>query len=234
MGKIKKKLSIAKILILILLIIIIVCGCIYLYKKPVKYYEIKGNKILKDIDIIRDLGLDDYPSFVSINTNSLTKKLESNSLITHAKVRYGWNYKLIIEIEENTPVFYIKGENKIKLANGEKIDNNENIMGLPVLLNSTPESIQNTLASNLAKVDSGIIASISEIEYKPSYSKDEKVIDENRFLLSMNDNNLIYITSKKADMLNDYLDIIATKKIVGNGILYLDSDEGGNLFTLFN
>lgn len=229
-----KRFSIARLLVLILIIYIVVCFFLFIYKQPVRHYEIKGNNLIKDVDIIRMLDLEDYPSFISINTRSLKKKLESNSLILKAKVSYDFNFKIIIEIEENSPVFLIKSENKICLANGEKIDVRNDIIGIPVLLNSTPENIQKVLADNLAKVESGILYQISEIEYKPSYNKDQKVIDENRFLLSMNDNNLVYITSKKAYMLNSYLDIIATKKITGNGILYLDGDEKGNLFELFN
>lgn len=229
-----KKINIARILVLILIIYIMVCVVIYIYKQPVRHYEIKGNNLIKDIDIIRMLDLDDYPSFISVNTKTMKKQLEQNSLILSAKVSYGFNFNIIIEIEENAPIFLIKSENKICLANGEKIDVRNDIMGIPVLLNSTPENIQKVLANNLAKVEKGVLYQISEIEYKPSYNKDQKVIDENRFLLSMNDNNLVYITSKKADMLNNYLDIIATKKITGNGILYLDGDENGNLFELFN
>lgn len=229
-----RKINIARILVLILIIYIMVCVIIYIYKQPVRHYDIKGNNIIKDVDIIRMLDLDNYPSFISVNTKTIQKQLEKNSLISSAKVTYGFNFNIIIEVEENDPVFLIKSENKICLANGEKIDVRNDIVGIPVLLNSTPESIQKVLASNLAKVEKGVLYQISEIEYKPSYNKDQKVIDENRFLLSMNDNNLIYITSKRADMLNSYLDIIATKKITGNGILYLDGDEPGNLFELFS
>lgn len=228
-----RKLNIARVLVLILTIYIIVCAGIFIYKQPVRHYEIKGNKILSDMEIIEYLKLENYPSYISINPRKLRKKLERNSLISKAKVRLGFNFKVIIEIHENIPVMYIKQENKICLASGEKIEVDDNIIGIPTLLNSTPNKILEDLASNLALVDDGILSSISEIEYKPSYNKDNKVIDENRFLLSMNDNNMVYITSHKAKKLNEYLDIIATKKISTNGILYLDGDGPGNLFKEF-
>lgn len=228
-----RKLNIARILVLILIFYIIVCACVYIYKQPVRHYEIKGNQILTDMEVIEYLNLENYPSYISINPGKLSKKLEQNKLVSKAKVKYGFNFKIIIEITENTPVMFIKLENKICLASGEKIEPSDNIIGIPTLLNSTPTNILEDLASNLANVDEGILSSISEIEYKPSYNKDNKVIDENRFLLSMNDNNLVYITSYKAEKLNDYLDIIATRRITTNGILYLDGDGPGNLFKEF-
>lgn len=228
-----RRLNIARVLVLILIIYIIVCSCIYIYKQPVRHYEIKGNHVLSDMEIIEYLHLENYPSYISINPGKLKKKLEQNKLVRKANIKYGLNFKIIIEITENTPVMYIKLENKICLASGEKIDSIDNIIGIPMLLNSTPNDILEDLAINLANVDEGILSSISEIEYKPSYNKENKVIDENRFLLSMNDNNLVYITSHKAEKLNDYLDIIATRKINTNGILYLDGDGPGNLFKEF-
>jgi cell division septal protein FtsQ len=228
-----RRLNIARTLVLILIIYIIICFGIFVYKEPVRHYEINGNNTLSDVDIIRYLNLENYPSFISINTRSLKKKLEGNALVSKATIKYGWNFKLIINIEENKPVFLIKSENKLCLSDGTKIDELDSFVSVPTLLNSTPETIMKELASNLASVDEGILSSISEIEYQPSYSKDNKVIDEKRFLLYMNDNNLIYITSNKATRLNKYLDIIATDKITGNGILYLDGDEDGYLFDLF-
>lgn len=226
----KKRFNVARTLVFILLIYIVVCFGIYLYKEPVKHYEIIGNEILTDIELIRDLKLEKYPSFVSINTKKLEHKLESNKLIKNAKVSYGWNFKLKIEIEENSPMFLAKDLNKVVLADGTFIDFESRFIGIPTLLNSTPEVIMTELASSLNKVDYGIRYIISEIEYQPSYSSDGKIIDENRFLLSMSDRNLVYITAKKADSLNEYLDIIATEQITKAGTLFLDSNEGRYTF----
>ena len=226
----KKRFNVARTLVFILLIYIVVCFGIYLYKEPVKHYEITGNEILTDIELIRDLKLEKYPSFVSINTKKLEHKLESNKLIKNAKVSYGWNFKLKIEIEENSPMFLAKDLNKVVLADGTFIDFESRFIGIPTLLNSTPEVIMSELASSLNKVDYGIRYIISEIEYQPSYSSDGKIIDENRFLLSMSDRNLVYITAKKADSLNEYLDIIATEQITKAGTLFLDSNEGRYTF----
>ena len=59
---------------------------------------------------------------------------------------------------------------------------------------------------------------MSEIEYKPND------VDQERFLIFMNDGNYVYINIKKFQNLNKYLDMLKSfddKK----GILYLDSGE---------
>lgn len=122
----KKRLNIARTLVLVLFIYIVVCVGIYLYQEPVRHYEIKGNDRLSDMDIIRYLALEDYPSFVSINSKSLKERLEDNVFIKKAKVKYGWNFSLIIDIEENNPIFVYKIENKICLSDGTLIDYNAN------------------------------------------------------------------------------------------------------------
>ena len=67
--------------------------------------------------------------------------------------------------------------------------------------------------------DDNIIKLVSEIEYTPND------FDQKRFLLYMNDKNTVYITAGKADILNHYLNVIATNQIVGNGTFYLDGNE---------
>ena len=64
---------------------------------------------------------------------------------------------------------------------------------------------------------------ISEIEYTPTYGNTGVVIDDKRFLLSMDNKVLIYITANKAQRLNDYLNIIASIDETAGGTLSLDS-----------
>lgn len=221
----KKRLNIGRLLVLVLFIYIIVCMAIYIYKEPVRHYEIIGNDIVKDIDILRSLGLDSYPSFVSINTKKLSNTLKSNAFIKEAKVSYGWNFTIKIEVEENQPMFIVKESDEICLSDGTLIPNNKTFVGLPTLLNNTPTENMKLLAANLSKVDKGILNMINDIEYQPSYNSQNKVIDHNRFLLSMNDKNMVYITAKNAKALDSYLEIIATNKITTSGTFYMDGER---------
>lgn len=221
----KKKFNIAKALVFILIIYIVICGAVFVYEEPVRHYEITGTKVLSDIEIIRELELEEYPSFISINTSRLEKILNDNVLIKEADVSYGWNFKLNIDIVENPPMFIVKDLHQICLSDGTLIDDTEEFFGLPTLLNFTPDSIMEILATNLNEVDEGVRYLISEIEYKPSYNDEGKMIDDKRFLLSMNDKNMVYITAKNTKSLNKYLDIIAAEQVNSSGTLFLDSNE---------
>lgn len=232
---VKRKINIARTLVFVLFIYIIVCLGLSIYKEPVKHYKISGNSYLSDIDIIRYLSLEDYPSFVSINLKKLKKKLEDNSYISKATIKYNWNYSLSIEIVENKPIFYVKLEDKVCLSDGTLIDvDNNNIIGIPTLLNTTPTLVMETLAKNLSDIDDGILYMINDIEYSPSYNSSNQIIDEYRFLLSMNDKNMVYINAKHLSSLNKYLDIIATNKITSNGTLYLDGNEDNYFFKVYD
>lgn len=221
----KKKLNIARTLVVILFIYIIVCLGLYIYKAPIAHYEITGNNLVSDAEILRSLNLTDYPSYVSLSTKKTAKKLENNPIIKKAKVSYGWNFYIHIDVEENKPMFVVKPLNKICLADGTLIDYTDDYVNIPTLLNQPTEEVLTLLAKGLSEVDEGVLYTISEIEYRPSYSKDNKVIDANRFLLSMKDKNLVYITAKNAKVLNLYLEIIATKQLTFNATFFLDSDD---------
>ncbi len=221
----KKKLNIARTLVVILFIYIIICLGLYIYKAPIVHYEITGNNLVSDAEILRSLNLIDYPSYVSINTKKSARKLEKNPLIKTAKVSYGWNFYIHIDISENKPMFIVKPLNKICLSDGTLIDYTDEYINIPTLLNQPTEEVLILLAKGLSEVDPGVLYTISEIEYRPSYSKDNKVIDANRFLLSMKDKNLVYITAKNAKVLNLYLDIIATKQLTFNATFFLDSED---------
>ena len=64
---------------------------------------------------------------------------------------------------------------------------------------------------------------ISEIKYDPNN------IDKERFLITMNDGNYVYVTLYKITAINEYLKILS--KVNKKGILYLDS---GNFFEEIN
>lgn len=230
MSETKKKkkvkiLNIPRIIVFLLLIYIVVSLGIFVYKEKVHHYEIKGIDYYKEIDIIRKLDLQDYPSFVSINANELKNKLEEDPLILSAKVTYHWNFTIKIEIEENTPIMVIKSSNNVILKNGDQIPYDESFGSLPMLLNNTPTESLTLLAESLSKVDKGILYMISEIIYAP-YNSSNVILDNNRFLLSMSDSNQVYINAKNCDWLNEYLNVIANNRITEPGTFYFDGKLG--------
>ena len=85
------------------------------------------------------------------------------------------------------------------------------------MVNYVPDTVYEKFKERFRVIEEEIIKRISEIKY-------DQNIDEERFLLTMNDGNLVYINLKKMESLNNYVSIIKNfenKK----GILRLDSGE---------
>lgn len=229
----KKHINFARLLVVVLVLYIFACIIIYLFKEPIRHIEISGNKYISDMEIIRLSSLDDYPAYVSISNKKINQLLKENPLINKVTLKHGLNFTIYIEVEENIPVFINKSTNEICLSNGKMIENTGKYIGLPILLNNTTEEIRTKFATNFAKLSDGIKMMVNEIEYAPSYNSKSQIIDEERFLLSMTDKNLVYINLLKIEILDSYLDIIATNKLDGNGTLYLDGDEDRHSFKKF-
>ena len=233
MEEVKKKkvkiLNIPRIIVFLLFFYIIFSIGMYVYKEHVHHYEISGINYYKEIDIIRMLDLQDYPSFVSINTGSLKDKLESDPLISKAKVSYGLDFTLKIKVEENPPVFVIKSSNNVVLKDGNQIPYDESFGALPMLLNNTPTESLVLLAEHLSEIDRGVLYMISEITYTP-YNSSNTILDNNRFLLSMSDSNQVYINAKNCSWLNEYLNVIANNRITESGTFFFDGNLGKMIY----
>ena len=229
----KKRINFARLLVVILVLYILSCFLIYIYKEPVRHFEIKGNNYVTDMEILREAKLDNYPSYVSLSNKKVNKLLKSNPLINKVTLKHGLNFTIYIEVNENIPTFINKSTNEVCLSNGTMIENDNKYTGLPILLNNTTEEKRKLLAKNFSELNEGVKIMVNEIEYSPSYNSKNQIIDENRFLLSMTDKNLVYVTINKINLLDSYLDIIATEKLTDKGTLFLDGDETRHSFKKF-
>lgn len=215
-----KKIKIVNILIVLLLLYII---GFYTYKvvvAPINNIFVVGNKYLTDQEIIDIAGVRNYPSFILTTKYNMKKKLLKNDLIDKVKIKKSFGRILTIEVEESSPLFIYN--DKVILSNIKQIDNKN--YKLPTITNYVEEDILNKLIEKYQNVDDEIKIMISEIEYVPND------IDKERFIITMNDGNYVYITLYKITSINEYIKIVSTldnKK----GILYLDS---GNYFETLN
>ena len=74
----------------------------------------------------------------------------------------------------------------------------------------------------MSQVKDDALSKISDIEYQPNE------FDKDRFLLYMDDGNMVYLTLTKFKMINRYNEVLS--QLEGHkGILYLDS---GNHFKI--
>lgn len=224
--KSKKKFRI-KGLLLILLIVYLLGMVIYLIMStPCHNLVIKGLDLLSEKEIMDISKINSDTSITKIFTSNICKKIKKLDFVDTCKVSYSFPLKVTITIEENKILFYDYLNKKYVLSNGKSIEDN-NYIGYPILINYTPSDILENFIEGLNKVDQDIIKMISEIEYSPD-RYNETIIDEDRFLLRMNDGNEVFINTVNIEKLNNYQSIYAT--IEEKGVLYLDSNSKTFIF----
>ncbi len=211
----RRKLKRKSFLILFVIILIIIGILLFLDNLKIKSINVSGNTLYSEWEIIEKAGLDDYPSTLRNLSGTIENRLEDDPYIKKAEVTKSFFTEVNIKITENLPLFYYVPERSTILADKSKTKDN---FPVPTVINYIPDKLYTDFLKNLENTDYTIIKRISEIKYDPND------VDEERFLLTMNDGNYVYLTLKTFDKINNYLDIIKefnNKK----GILYLDSGE---------
>ncbi|CCX35871.1 cell division protein DivIB [Clostridium sp. CAG:1000] len=219
--RVKRKFNPLKFLSFIAFIIICYFLTVYLLDIKTKNIVVLNNNYYSDEKIIETSGIENYPKFLSLNTNKIKKKLLKLDLIENVTIKKKWNFVLELTIKEKKILYLVRSENKYRLSDNKLYDLDD-VLSVPTLINYIPESNEKKFVNAFKNIDNNIISMISEIEYsKTSY-------DSDRFLLYMNDGNMVYVTTTKLKSLNKYVDIVS-KLENKKGILYLDS---GNYFEI--
>ena len=212
----KKKLNIKRVIVVFIILFVIPFSIYKICKTNIKNIFISGNIYLSDQEIIDIAKIENYPNSLKNSSTSIKNRLEKNRYIYKAKVEKGDFFKTVyIKVFENFPLFYYQVENKTVLYNGKYDDK---VFSSLVVINKIPDTIYDEFYNSIKKIDIDILERISQIEYDPNG------VDQERFLLYMNDGNYVYITLRKFSNLNKYVEMLKTfqgKK----GILHLDSGE---------
>ena len=220
----KKKLKLVNFLIFLLFLVGLFCGGNYILHVPIKNIIIKNINYLNDDYIIDLAGIKNYPSFILTSSKEMQNKLLKSSYIKKATIKKEWGFILEIDIDEAKPLFYNVTSNKYVLNNKKEVGEesiNSNFR-VPRLINYVPDNKYNKFFKGMNSVSSAVLSQISDIEYLPNdYDKD-------RFLLYMDDGNMVYITLTKFKMINHYNEVLSQLDN-HKGILYLDS---GNHFKI--
>ena len=223
--KLKKKTKVKIIPLLTALFIILILGIAiyFLSLLPISNIFISGNNYLTDQEIIEIAKIDDYPSFIKTTKYRIKKKLLKNSYIKEVNVKKKWFNTIEINIKEKN-ILFRKDENKIiVLEDGTELDD-KLLYDVPILLNYVPDTKYDSFIKHMNKINESVKTEISEIRYYPNDQ------DDDRFLLHMNDGNLVYLTLTKFSQINYYEDVL--DQLEGKkGILYLDS---GNHFKVMD
>lgn len=220
----RRKLKIKNIMILLLILTTIGICIYYFVTMPIKNIYLKGNNIIPDNIIIEDSNINNYPSFLLTSNYEIEKRLKKNKYIEKVKVSKKIGNIIEIKITEYKPIAIIEKDNKIVLSSGEIVDNKYNIVDSPILTNTVDKNVYNEFINKFSKIENNILRQISQIEYNPTN------VDKKRFLLYMNDSNMVYITLTKIEKINKY-NKIKDKMQNNTGIIYLDS---GNYIELKN
>lgn len=219
----KKKLKVFN-----LLLILIVLGglsfCVYLILRlPVKNLIVKGNSYLNDDYILELADVIDYPSYFLTRSSKAEKRLEKSDYIVEATVKKKWGRKIVITIEENRALFIKNNDyNKVVFVDGKELEVNNYSFRVPRLLNYVPDDKYDDFVKGMKNIKDDILQKISDIEYVPND------LDKERFLLYMDDGNMVYLTLTKFNMINYYNDVLEQLEDK-HGILYLDN---GNHFQI--
>lgn len=214
--RIKRKVSIKKIFTFLIVVTFLSLLFYFVLTFPIQNIYIENNSIVSDDEIIHLASLENYPSFLLTSSKEIQNKILKNSYIESVKIRKKFGNVITIYIKEYS-VIAISLNDELILANGEKIQNVYNIYDYPVLINDiSDEKIYFNFSKKFGMVDREILRQVSEIEYTPTS------VDDERFLLYMNDGNLVYVTLTKIDKLNRYNDI---RDKIGDktGTIYLDA-----------
>lgn len=220
----KKKWKIKGILIVLFILIGLSFSVYFLLQIKTQNIIIKNNDYLND-DYIIDLGeVSDYPKFVLLNRRSVSQKIEKSPYIEKVKVHKKWGFLLEIDVSLKKALFFDENKNQYVFNDGSStdIDTINRKFRLPRLINYVPDVKYEKFIENMGKVKIDTLSKISDIEYQPNdYDKD-------RFLLYMDDGNMVYLTLTKFKMINHYNEVVEQLEN-HKGILYLDN---GNHFQI--
>ena len=222
----RRKLKIERVIFIILVVYLLIYLSTYLMQVSIQNVFVFGQHRFFDNDqtIMEMANLDDYPSCILTSSRKIVKKLERDPRIKSAKVERRWFCQLHLYIEEYPILFIKRSDYKAVLDTNKEIALGKQLITAPVLINHVPSEQYPKLIKAMKKINQDVLDKISEIEYSPNN------VDKERFLLSMNDGNYVYLTLTKYDKLNYYL--LVLEELEGrHGVFYWDA---GNYFKIID
>ena len=226
----KRRLNIKRVFILTLVLFIISVAIYYAFELEVTSVTVSGANYVNDSEIIKSSKILKR-KFLMVTSHSACKNIKQNDFINTCKIKKSWWLKINIIVTENKPLFIYTQTDKAMLSNGKETSK-KNISGIPTLINYVPKDVLSKFVLGLKDINNDIIQSISEIEYAPSLNEDGSLIDEERFMMTMNDGNIVYINNRNIKVLNKYEKIYAS---IGNkkGYFNFDADYDNYYFQEF-
>ena len=219
----KRKLRVFRLLLIIFVPIGLFFGVYSYLNLPICNLIVKGNNYLEDDYILKLAGVYDYPSFWLTKLSKGEKKLENSNYIVNADIKRKMFRVVEINVVENRALFAKDIDKKIVFEDKKEVNVRDDYsFRVPRLLNYVPDKKYKSFIKGMSSINTDILAKISDIEYVPND------LDKDRFLLYMDDGNMVYLTLTKFKMINYYNDVLEQLED-RKGILYLDN---GNHFQI--
>lgn len=220
----KRKIKLRNFFIFLLIIIGLVFCVFIIVSFPTKNILIKNTDYLNDDYILELADIKDYPFFVMTNSYKVKTRIKKSPYVKDCKVKKKFFNVFDITIDEEQPIFYNKNNNQYVFDSGKSIkeDNINSNFRVPRLNNYVPDKKYKKFVEGMSKINVDILGKMSDIEYVPND------FDKDRFVVYMDDGNMVYLTLTKFKQINYYNDVVS--QLEGrHGILYLDS---GNHFEI--
>ena len=218
----KRKIKVFNLLLVLLIPAALSFGIYFSLQIPIQGIVLKNTNYLNDDDILELAGIKDYPSFFLTSGKEIENKLKKSPYIYKVKLLKKLNFTYVLNIRENRPLFLDTNQNKYVFDTKETVKEENVSFRVPRLLNYIPDNKNDKFIDSMKIVEESVLSKISDIEYQPNdYDKD-------RFLLYMDDGNMVYLTLTKFKMINHYNDVLSQLEN-HKGILYLDN---GNHFQI--
>ena len=214
----KVKINYKRIFLFILFLFLIIIINIYIIKLPLKNIYVSGCFNVSEQTIIELANIQEYPPFLFLNKNKMERKIKANPFVKKVNVEKKFFGKVEIKIEENRILFVDDFNKKLILENNKKVEIENFSNDVPLLVNNVFNKKYNIFINKMSLLNDEILFKISEIKYIPNS------IDDELFLLTMNDGNYIYATLRTFERINKYIEIYPTLENK-KGILYLDSGK---------
>lgn len=220
----KRRIKFFNLFVFLLILIGIICCVYFVLSKPIKNIIIKNTNYLNDDYIIELANIKDYPTFIVTNSYMLENRIKKSPYVSKCDVKKRFYNVVEINITEEKPLFFDKNINKYVFSSGNSIkeDNINNKFRIPRLNNYVPDKKYKSFIKAMNIVNNDILGKMSDIEYVPND------FDKDRFVVYMDDGNMVYLTLTKFKQINYYNEVVS--QLEGrHGILYLDS---GNHFEI--
>ena len=148
----KKRVRVSGLIFILLLIYLVGMVVYYLVKLPVKNVKVEGLSILKESEIIESLGLEDRLPFLKFNKSYVKDKLKDNPLVDDVKIKKNLKGQVTITISEAKILFYYNFDNKLVLSNAKTMEDSNDYLGYPTLVNYVPSDIYKGFINKFSKV----------------------------------------------------------------------------------